>query len=247
MSQKGVIAALVVLGKRLPKKSLTEAEIGNYMALLEHLPDEALVAAVDICLVKKPFLPDPGELHAAALEALRMADGRPDAAQAWALLERYLVIGAAGHEWLIDHTDPAQIHPSVVAAVQTFGVRRFITREADSVGTDFAQFRVIYNALTAREEAQLYLPLTVQTAVASLAETLSADRLRLADERRAADQAALPSPAGGAGIPVAMPGRGAAEFVKRMEARLATMPEGHPARAAIERELAKAKQHGQGK
>lgn len=246
MSKQGVMAMLVIMGKRFPKKTLNEVEIGNYVALLEHLPDEALVAAVDVCAARKPFLPAPDELTAAALEVLRLADKRPDAAEAWALLEKYLVIGAAGHEWLIDHTDPAKIHPSVVAAAQTFGVRRFIMREADSVGTDFAQFRAIYNALTAREEAQLYLPFTVQSSIASLAETLSADRLRLAEERRAADQAALPSPAGGAGIPVAMPGRGAAEFVKRMEGRLATMPAGHPAREAIERELMRVK-HGQSK
>lgn len=84
------------------------------------------------------WFPTPADIHAIIDEARRMASPAPTAAEAWQLLGR-----SRSYDDL----------PSLVtAALERFGSQRFRERLTEDEGTNFAQFRGIYEALVQRAD-----------------------------------------------------------------------------------------------
>ena len=105
------------------------------------------------------------------------AEGIPqvDAGEAWRRVTRAVVGSGYGAVW--DPSAKAQLTAEEVAAGEAFGLLRMRTRLEENAGTDYAQFRGIYEAYAKRASEARNTPPMVRTLLAELAAGFDAKRL----------------------------------------------------------------------
>lgn len=174
-----------------PNAKLNEAAAAAYIAGLAEYDLQTIRVALAQHHAESEWFPALSQIRAQIAKLHRIADDRPDAAAAWRELAQALHIGPSGPTWA---KPKESLHPMIVQAAQAFGLDRFVQRLTENAGTDYAQFRGIYEALgQRREQAAQMLPAT-RDYVAQLADKLRADRPALpappAAEQIAADEQA---------------------------------------------------------
>jgi len=142
--------------------------------------DLRVVRAALAQLLAEPreFPPSVGHINAKAREMLQRALGEPDmdAGAAWRGVCNAIEAFGYGVAWNAERR--AALPDAAVRAAEDFGLMRIRTRLDENAGTDFAQFRDIYNALAARERSQRATPPAVRQLMQDLAKQLGAERER---------------------------------------------------------------------
>lgn len=155
-SNAKLMAAYPMLASDSPE--IIAARCQLWLEMSDGIDDEFWGAAINqiIAEAKDNFPPSVGMIRSKALALIartKPANDEIDAARAWQQLTRYLVSDGihGGPMWRNGSDDPANVHPLAKVAAQRFGERRFVVRMADDEGTDFAQFRGIFETLAKRE------------------------------------------------------------------------------------------------
>lgn len=193
MAKPSEIGALLLQHVLLyPNAKLNEAAAAAYIAGLAEYDLQTIRVALAQHHAESEWFPALSQIRAQIAKLHRIADDRPDAAAAWRELAQVLHIGPSGPTWA---KPKESLHPMIVQAAQAFGLDRFVQRLTENSGTDYAQFRTIYEALgQRREQAAQMLPAT-RDYVAQLADKLRADRPALPAPPAAAEQGAPPAAA----------------------------------------------------
>lgn len=234
MDEQHKVAFAVFMGKlsaMLPNAVVPKETVEAYREALADLPFEVVKVAAKQCAAEMSFhnspnmrLPSIGEIRTKAATLMGQAEALPSAGAAWSQLARHLTLFINGFEW----RNKDQVHPLLIRAAQEFGEYRFVTRETENAGTDFAQFERIYNALVQRHnQLRLALPET-RAIVTALADGFRA-RLPAPSAPKAQDAAPAPSEA----RPTATGGARVAQVLR--EALASTSPK---TRAQADREAA---------
>lgn len=140
-----------------------------------------IVAAAIAQLLAEPrdFPPMVGHINVKARELAARARGdapEMDAGEAWRRVCQAVTGFGNGAAW--DAERRAALPAAAVRAAEDFGLMRIRTRLDENAGTDFAQYRDIYNALAQRERSQRATPPAVRQLMQDLAKQLSAERDR---------------------------------------------------------------------
>lgn len=148
--------------------------------------DAALVRAAIaqyLCEARE-WPPTVGQINTLARDMLARASGEDawDAARAWREVCRALEAFGYGVAWVAERK--AALPAYVVRAAEDYGLSRILMRLEENAGTDFAQFRDIFNARHNRERQNALMPPAVRQVLAGLATSLGADRKRLPDGGR---------------------------------------------------------------
>jgi hypothetical protein len=203
-----VAKVLGITAARYPQFALTEATIKAYAPLLVDIDAQALMLACNQHAAESKWFPSVAEIREKAQAMTTTADGRPDAGGAWRELADALKIGASGPEW---RTARENLHPAVVEAAEQFGFDRFVMRMTENAGTDFAQFRSIYETVCKRRDSEQRMLPEVRAYVAQLGDAMRAERK------------ALPAADAAPGLFVARPARPAEPVAAASTARAEAM------------------------
>lgn len=185
---KEIGALLMQQVLRYPNAKLNDAAVAAYIDGLAEYDLDTIRVAMNQHHAESEWFPALSQIRNKIHELTRIADDRPDAAAAWRELAGCLHIGPSGPTWARPR---AEIHPAVVAAAEAFGLDRFVQRLTENSGTDFAQFRTMYESLAQRRDQQARMLPATRDYVAALAERLRADRPAL-QAPPAAEQIAAP-------------------------------------------------------
>lgn len=156
----------------------------NFVEAMREFDDFIVSAAVAEIVANstEQYPPPAGAFRQKALALIERAEaetraGAPTASEAWQLLARCLhPYGHGGYQW--DDGARERLHPHVVLAAQRFGEQRFANRLTDQEGTDFAQFRGIYEQVSQREVADRQMLPGTRKVIGELATALSASTPR---------------------------------------------------------------------
>lgn len=187
-SKKCVVAMLIKLTAEYPLMASDSPEIisaraNNHIDMSDGIDDRFWVAAVSQVLAeaKDKYLPNVGIIRnkALALIAKTEPDTEIDAAKAWRQLANYLISDGVhgGPSWRNGHE--AAVHPLAKLAAQRFGERRFVGRMSDDEGTDFAQFRGIFEALKKRDDDTKHMLPAVRNMLAEIGGAMTAENRQL--------------------------------------------------------------------
>lgn len=177
-SNAKLMAAYPMLASDSPE--IIAARCQLWLEMSDGIEDEFWGAAINqiIAEAKDNFPPSVGMIRTKALALIartKPATDEIDAARAWQQLTRYLVSDGihGGPMWRNGSDDPANVHPLAKIAAGRFGERRFVVRIADDEGTDFAQFRGIFETLAKREADTANMLPNVRTMLQQLGSGLS--------------------------------------------------------------------------
>jgi hypothetical protein len=149
------------------------ARTATYARLLADIDANTLSLAVDQYIAGggKDY-PSVKRLRDMALAFAQAADDAPDAATAWRQACNAVEPWGDGAQWRPGAKE--KLHPRVVKAIEIFDMRRIALRQDVSAGTDFAQWRGLYESLAARAEDQAkWLP-TVRDRIALIRAEMDA-------------------------------------------------------------------------
>jgi hypothetical protein len=172
---------LTVLNAMYPKEVafLTMEQMGArqvmYTRLLADIDADMLGLAVDqyIANDNKDY-PTPGKLRDMAMSIARAADDAPDAATAWR--QACSAVEPWMDGWQYKAGARERLHPRVAKAIDSYDGRRIAAREEQHAGTDFAQWRGLYESLAHRADEQArWLP-QVRARVEAMRAELEAAR-----------------------------------------------------------------------
>lgn len=159
-----VIQTLTVLDAMYPRDVafLSQAQMGaraaTYARLLADIDADMLGLAVDqyIAAGGKDY-PSVKQLRDLALGMALAADDAPNAASAWRMACGAVEPWMDG--WQYKTGAREKLHPRVVKAIELYDGRRIAAREEQNAGTDFAQWRGLYESLANRaDEHARWLP-----------------------------------------------------------------------------------------
>lgn len=155
-------------------KALTPTQIGDmaedWQMILGDLDLKVVGMAIARLLAQpRQFPPTVGDINEAA--RLNALEKPMDAGDAWAGVCAAIRWG----QW--EPTLKERLPVAAVKAAEAFGLERIRNRLVEQAGTDFAQFRGIYEAMQSRERATLTLPPAIREQFAQLAAALDAKRL----------------------------------------------------------------------
>jgi hypothetical protein len=146
-----------------------------YTRLLADIDADMLGLAVDqyIANDNKDY-PTPGKLRDMAMSIARAADDAPDAATAWR--QACSAVEPWMDGWQYKAGARERLHPRVAKAIDSYDGRRIAAREEQHAGTDFAQWRGLYESLAHRADEQArWLP-QVRARVEAMRAELEAAR-----------------------------------------------------------------------
>jgi hypothetical protein len=158
---------------------LTEDQIAartaTYCRLLADIDGGLLGLAVDQYIAGGgDGYPSVNKLRDMALSLVQAADDAPDAATAWRQACNAVEPWMDGAQWR--EGAKSKLHPRVVRAIELFDMRRIAARLEQNAGTDFAQWRGLYESLAARAEDQAkWLP-TVREGIALIRAEMDASK-----------------------------------------------------------------------
>lgn len=154
-----VVRIVTILDAMYPKDVafLTEdqaaARVATYARLLADMDADALCLAVDQYIAGGgASYPTVKQLRDMALSMAQAADDAPDAATAWRQACNALEPWIDGAQFRAGVKD--KLHPRVLRAIEVYGARRIVLREDGNAGTDFAQWRGLYESLAHRADEQ---------------------------------------------------------------------------------------------
>lgn len=121
-----------------------------YIDLLRDISDDVLTLAVNQYIAGGgTTYPTVKQLRDGALSLAQAADDAPDAASAWRQACKAIRPMGYGFEFAT-----AGLHPRVVNAVELYGLSRIGGRLEENAGTDYAQWRGLYESLASRADEQ---------------------------------------------------------------------------------------------
>jgi len=149
----------------------------DWAAILGDLDAQVVKAAIAKLLsTKREFPPGIGEINETARAMLDTAKNGEtmDAGEAWSRVCRAVTGFANGAAW--DAALKAALPEEAVKAAEDFGLMRIRMRLEENAGTDFAQFRGMYETYARRRREQSALPPVIREQMAQLAEAWSTKR-----------------------------------------------------------------------
>lgn len=160
MATSGQIEKCVtVLNAMFPKAVafLTPEQIGArqvmYCRLLADIDADLLGLAVDqFVAAGGDEYPSVKQLRDLALGFAQRADDAPDAASAWRMACNAVEPWLGGGTYKVGAL--GALHPRVAKAIELYGLHRIALREDANAGTDFAQWRGLYESLAHRADEQ---------------------------------------------------------------------------------------------
>jgi len=155
----------------------------DWAMILEDVDPKYVSAALASLLSEnREFPPNIGAVNTKAREMMDEVRGIPqiDAGQAWRRVTSAVVGSGYGAVW--DEDAKARLTPEEIAAGEAFGILRIRLRLEENAGTDYAQFRGIYETYARRATEQRNMPPMVRNVIAQLAAALDAKRLAAPQE-----------------------------------------------------------------
>jgi hypothetical protein len=150
----------------------------DWAMILEDVDSQYVSAALASLLAEeREFPPNIGYVNTKARKLMAEAEGIPqiDTGEAWRRVTRAVVGSGYGAVW--EPSAKAQLTPEEVQAGEAFGLLRIRTRLEENAGTDYAQFRGIYEAYAKRAAEARNTPPMVRNILAQLAAGFDAKRL----------------------------------------------------------------------
>jgi hypothetical protein len=124
-----------------------------YVDLLRDISDDMLTLAVEQYIAGGGTkYPTVKQLRDMALTMAQAADDAPDAATAWRQACNAVEPWMDGAQWRTGAKE--KLHPRVIKAIDAYDMRRIAIRQEQNAGTDFAQWRGLYESLAARADEQ---------------------------------------------------------------------------------------------
>ena len=155
----------------------------DWAMILEDVSPQYVRAALASLLSEDhEFPPNVGAVNTKARKLMAEAEGIPqiDAGEAWRRVTRAIVGSGYGAVW--EPSAKAQLTPEEIQAGEAFGLLRVRTRLEENAGTDYAQFRGIYEAYAKRASEARNTPPMVRNILAGLAAAFDAKRLAAPQE-----------------------------------------------------------------
>jgi hypothetical protein len=188
-SNAKLMAAYPMMASDSPQIIAARCEL--WLEIGGDIDDNFWIAAVNqiIADAKDNFPPSVGMIRGKALALMARAQPEADidAARAWQQLARYLISDGVhgGPAWRNGSDNADNVHPLARTAAQRFGERRFVNRMEDDNGTDFAQFRGIFEALQKREAETVNMLPAVRNMLRQLGNGLADTSRQLSPPPRA--------------------------------------------------------------
>ncbi len=188
------------------------ARTATYCRLLADIDADLLGLAVDQYIAGGgDSYPSVNKLREMALSLVQAADDAPDAATAWRQACNAVEPWMDGAQWRAGAK--AKLHPRVIKAIDAYDMRRIAIRQEQNAGTDFAQWRGLYESLASRAEDQAkWLPAVRERIALMRAEMDASKPAQL--EAPAAVQDPAPRSSGGMVRISDMLGTGAPQLTK---------------------------------
>lgn len=149
----------------------------DWAAILGDLDAQVVKAAIAKLLsVKREFPPGIGEINETARALLDTAQNGEvmEAGQAWRKVCNAVTSFANGVAW--DANRKAALPEEAIKAAEDFGLMRIRMRMEEDEGTNFAQFRGMYETYARRRREQRALPPAIREQMAQLAAAFDAKR-----------------------------------------------------------------------
>ena len=164
-------------GRTLTAQSHADLAEDWAMILEDVSPQYVSAALASLLAEEREFPPNIGNVNTKARKLMAEAEGIPqvDAGEAWRRVTRAIVGSGYGAVW--EPSAKAQLTTEEIAAGEAFGLLRVRTRLEENAGTDYAQFRGIYEAYAKRASEARNTPPMVRNMLAGLAAALDAKRL----------------------------------------------------------------------
>ena len=164
-------------GRTLTAQSHADLAEDWAMILEDVSPQYVSAALASLLAEEREFPPNIGNVNTKARKLMAEAEGIPqvDAGEAWRRVTRAIVGSGYGAVW--EPSAKAQLTTEEIAAGEAFGLLRMRTRLEENAGTDYAQFRGIYEAYAKRASEARNTPPMVRTLLAELAAGFDAKRL----------------------------------------------------------------------
>lgn len=164
-------------GRTLTAQSHADLAEDWAMILEDVSPQYVSAALASLLAEEREFPPNIGNVNTKARKLMAEAEGIPqiDAGEAWRRVTRAIVGSGYGAVW--EPSAKAQLTPEEIQAGEAFGLLRVRTRLEENAGTDYAQFRGIYEAYAKRASEARNTPPMVRNMLAGLAAALDAKRL----------------------------------------------------------------------
>lgn len=154
-----VIQIVTILDAMYPRDVafLTEdqvaARVATYARLLADIDADLLGLAVDQYIAGGGVgYPSVKQLRDLALSLVQAVDDAPDAAMAWRMACSAVEPWLGGGQFKPGARE--KLHSRVVKAIELYGLSRIALREDANAGTDFAQWRGLYESLAHRADEQ---------------------------------------------------------------------------------------------
>lgn len=129
------------------------ARAATYARLLADIDADMLGLAVDQYIAGGGRdYPSVKQLRDMALSLAQAADDAPDAASAWRMACNAVEPWLGGGTYKVGAL--GALHPRVAKAIELYGLHRIALREDANAGTDFAQWRGLYESLAHRADEQ---------------------------------------------------------------------------------------------
>lgn len=169
-------------GRTLTAQSHADLAEDWAMILEDVNPQYVSAALASLLSDEREFPPNIGNVNTKARKLMAEAEGIPqiDAGEAWRRVTRAIVGSGYGAVW--EPSAKAQLTPEEIQAGEAFGLLRVRTRLEENAGTDYAQFRGIYEAYAKRASEARNTPPMVRNILAGLAAAFDAKRLAAPQE-----------------------------------------------------------------
>jgi len=169
-------------GRTLTAQSHADLAEDWAMILEDVNPQYVSAALASLLSDEREFPPNIGNVNTKARKLMAEAEGIPqiDAGEAWRRVTRAIVGSGYGAVW--EPSAKAQLTAEEIQAGEAFGLLRVRTRLEENAGTDYAQFRGIYEAYAKRASEARNTPPMVRNILAGLAAAFDAKRLAAPQE-----------------------------------------------------------------
>lgn len=167
-----------------------------YIDLLRDIGDDVLTLAVEQYIAGGgTAYPTVKQLRDMALSLTLSADDAPDAASAWRQACNAVEPWMDGWQYKVGARE--KLHARVVKAIELYDGRRIAAREEQNAGTDFAQWRGLYESLAHRADEQArWLPQVRERIALMRAEMEAAKPAQIEAPAQPEPRASSSTPAG---------------------------------------------------
>lgn len=164
-------------GRTLTTQSAADLAEDWAMILEDVDPQFVSAALASLLAEEREFPPNVGNVNTKARKLMAEAEGIPqiDTGEAWRRVTQAVVGSGYGAVW--EPSAKAKLTPEEIQAGDAFGLLRIRTRLEENAGTDYAQFRGIYEAYAKRASEARNTPPMVRNMLAGLAAAFDAKRL----------------------------------------------------------------------